>query len=50
MLVNNETKSNDINGYSSFPSSSLGIFLIRLAAGKVTFSNIIFMQEKSVTF
>ena len=37
-LVNNKTASNNMNVCSSFLSSSLGIFLIRSASSKVSFS------------
>ena len=37
-LVNNETALNNIRVYSSFLISTLGIFFLRLAASKVSFS------------
>ena len=37
-LVNNETTSNDISVYSSFRSSFLGIFSMRLGVSKLFFS------------
>ena len=41
-LVNNETTSNDISVYLSLLISSLGIFLIRSDASKVSFSEYLF--------
>ena len=49
-LVNNETKSNDISVYSSFLISSLGIFLIRSAASKVSFSEYSFCVRAFSSF